>query len=159
MRTAPILPRQVKSIRGTRNIGLGSNPALYGNYGATTAQRTIANSNYNALQTNLRYVGKRTTFLLAYTYAKSIDQASNLGEQLNPFDPRLTRVVSSWDMRHNFVATYTYRSSVRTPLPPCKSPYRGMEHFRHNSFCQRLSGDALRRLGQFAARHARQRRE
>jgi len=86
---------------GTRT-GLGSN------YGATTAQRTIANSNYNALQTNLRYVGKRTTFLLAYTYAKSIDQASNLGEQLNPFDPRLTRVVSSWDMRHNFVATYTY---------------------------------------------------
>ncbi len=97
-----------QSFRGTRNIGLGSNPALYGNYGATTAQRTIANSNYNALQTNLRYVGKRTTFLLAYTYAKSIDQASNLGEQLNPFDPRLTRVVSSWDMRHNFVATYTY---------------------------------------------------
>jgi hypothetical protein len=94
--------------RGTRDIGLGSNPVLYGNYGATTAQRTIANSNYNALQTNLRYVGKRTTFLLAYTYAKSIDQASNLGEQLNPFDPRLTRVVSAWDMRHNFVATYTY---------------------------------------------------
>ncbi len=86
---------------GTRT-GLGSN------FGATTAQRTIANSNYNALQTNLRYVGRRTTFLLAYTYAKSIDQASNLGEQLNPFDPRLTRVVSAWDMRHNFVATYTY---------------------------------------------------
>ena len=94
--------------QGTRNVGLGSNPVLYGEYGAVTAQRTIANSNYNALQTNLRYAGKRTTFLFAYTYAKSIDQASNIGEQLNPFDPALTRAISSWDMRHNFVATYKY---------------------------------------------------
>jgi hypothetical protein len=94
--------------QGTRDIGLGSSAALYGNYGAVTAQRTIGNSNYNALQTNLRYAGKRSTFLFAYTYAKSIDQASNIGEQLNPFDPRLSRAISSWDMRHNFVASYTY---------------------------------------------------
>jgi hypothetical protein len=94
--------------QGTRDIGLGSSPALYGNYGATTAQRTIGNSNYNALQTNLRYAGKRTTFLFAYTYAKSIDQASNIGEQLNPFNPRLSRAISSWDMRHDFVASYSY---------------------------------------------------
>lgn len=94
--------------QGTRDIGLGSSPALYGEYGAMTAQRTIANSNYNALQTNLRYAGKRTTFLFAYTYAKSIDQASNIGEQLNPFNPALSRAISSWDMRQNFVATYKY---------------------------------------------------
>ncbi|MGA8872065.1 MAG: carboxypeptidase regulatory-like domain-containing protein [Candidatus Acidiferrales bacterium] len=94
--------------QGTRNIGLGSNPALYGNYGAVTAQETIANSNYNALETNLRYAGKRTTVLLGYTYAKSIDQGSNLGEELNPFNPALSRAISSWDMRHNFVATYKY---------------------------------------------------
>jgi Carboxypeptidase regulatory-like domain len=90
------------TFQGTRNVGLGSN------FGATTAQRTIANSNYNALQTNLRYASKRTTFLFAYTYAKSIDQASNVGEQLNPSNLRLTRAISSWDMRHNFVASYTY---------------------------------------------------
>jgi hypothetical protein len=87
--------------QGTR-AGLGSN------YGATTAQRTIGNSNYNALETNLRYVGKRSNFLLSYTYSKSIDQASNLGEQLNPFNPSFSRAVSSWDMTHNFVATYKY---------------------------------------------------
>ncbi|HXA75691.1 MAG TPA: carboxypeptidase regulatory-like domain-containing protein [Candidatus Acidoferrales bacterium] len=87
---------------GTRDIGLGSN------YGATTAQRTIGNSNYNALETNLRYAGKRSTVLFAYTYAKSIDQASNIGEQLNPFNPRLSRAISSWDLRHNFVASYQY---------------------------------------------------
>jgi hypothetical protein len=87
---------------GTRNIGLGSN------YGATTAQRTIGNSNYNALETNLRYAGKRSTALFAYTYAKSIDQASNIGEQINPFNARLSRAISSWDLRHNFVASYRY---------------------------------------------------
>ena len=46
--------------------------------------------------------------LFAYTYSKSIDQASNIGEQINPFDPRLSRAISSWDMRHNFVASYSY---------------------------------------------------
>jgi hypothetical protein len=94
--------------QGTRNIGLGSNAALYGNYGTMTAQRTIANSNYNALETNLRYVGGRSTFLFSYTYSKSIDQGSNLGEQLDPFDLALSRALSSWDMTHNFVATYRY---------------------------------------------------
>ncbi|MGA8272454.1 MAG: carboxypeptidase-like regulatory domain-containing protein [Candidatus Sulfotelmatobacter sp.] len=84
---------------GTR-IGLGPN------YGEDTAQRTVGNSNYNALEANLRYVGKRSNFLVGYTYSKSIDQASNLGEQLNPLNARATRAMSAWDMRQNFVASY-----------------------------------------------------
>ncbi len=80
-----------------------------GDYGADTAQKTIANSNYNALETTLRYTPTgKSTILLSYTYSKSIDQASNLGEQLNPLNESLTRVPSSWDMKHNFVATYKY---------------------------------------------------
>jgi hypothetical protein len=87
---------------GTR-VGLGPN------YGSTTAQRTIGNSNYNALEATFRLpLGKRATLLAGYTYSKSIDDASNLGEQINPFNERLSRVISSWDMTHNFVATYTY---------------------------------------------------
>jgi hypothetical protein len=74
-----------------------------------TAQKSVGNSDYNALETNLRFaVGKRATVLVGYTYSKSIDQASNLGEQTNPFNASLTRVISSWDLRQNFVATYTY---------------------------------------------------
>jgi hypothetical protein len=88
-------------IQGTR-AGLGPN------YGEVTAQRTIANSNYNALETNLRYAGKTSNFLLSYTYSKSIDQASNLGEQLDPLDLRFTRTISAFDLRHNFVASYRY---------------------------------------------------
>ena len=89
--------------QGTR-AGLGSN------FGSTTAQKTIGNSKYNSLESTLRFTpGTRATVLLAYTYSKSIDDASNLGEQTNPYDDRLTRVISSWDMTHNFVGTYTYR--------------------------------------------------
>jgi len=84
---------------GTR-VGLGPN------YGENTAQRTNENSNYNALETTLRYVGKRSDFLLGYTYSKSMDQGSNLGEQLNPLDIRANRAISAWDMRQNFVASY-----------------------------------------------------
>jgi hypothetical protein len=88
--------------RGTR-AGLGSN------FGSTTAQKSIGNSNYNALEVTLRYAPtSRSTLLLSYTYSKSIDQSSNLGEELNPFNESLTRVISSFDMKHNFVATYKY---------------------------------------------------
>jgi hypothetical protein len=91
-----------KFYQGTR-VGLGPN------FGSTTAQKSVGNSNYNALEATLRFVpNSRTTVLVGYTYSKSIDQASNLGEQTNPFNSSLTRVISSWDMTHNFVATYTY---------------------------------------------------
>jgi Carboxypeptidase regulatory-like domain len=85
--------------RGVRE-GIGSN------YQEDTWQQTIENSTYNALETNLRYVGKRSNFLLGYTYSKSIDQGSNLGEQLNPLHHAATRAISAWDMRHNFVASF-----------------------------------------------------
>jgi Carboxypeptidase regulatory-like domain len=88
-----------QTLHGTRR-GLGSN------YQEMTAQKTIANSNYNALEATLRYVGQHSDFLLGYTYSKSIDQGSNLGEQLNPLNVGATRAISAWDMRHNLVASY-----------------------------------------------------
>jgi hypothetical protein len=88
--------------QGTR-LSLGSN------YGPVTAQETIGNSNFNALEATFRLnLGKNATLLAGYTFSKSIDDASNLGEQINPNNQRSTRVISSWDMPHNFVATYTY---------------------------------------------------
>jgi hypothetical protein len=88
---------------GTR-VGLGPN------FGATTAQKTTGNSNFNALEASLKYApANRATLLLAYTYSKSIDDASNLGEEINPFNGALTRVLSSFDMTHNFVATWSYK--------------------------------------------------
>jgi hypothetical protein len=97
-----------QTVYGTRkgqNIGprVGSGE----NYGENTADTTIANSCYNALEATLRYQHGGSQFLLSYTYAKSIDQGSNIGEQLNPLNPRQSRAISAWDQRHIFVGTYT----------------------------------------------------
>jgi hypothetical protein len=78
-------------------------------FGSVSYQTTIGNSNYNALEVNLHHTSKRAELFFSYTYSKAIDQASNFGEQVNPIDPSLSRELSSFDMRQNFVASYTYR--------------------------------------------------
>ncbi|MGO9337658.1 MAG: carboxypeptidase regulatory-like domain-containing protein [Terracidiphilus sp.] len=100
------------TIYGTRNLPGDQN--TYGapitsseNYGENSSQNTVANSNYNALETTLRYRHSGSQFLLSYTYAKSIDQGSNLGEQIDPRNPRQQRAISAWDQKHTFVASYT----------------------------------------------------
>ena len=98
-----------QTIDGTRTgqsrIGapVGTSP----NYGENTADKSTANSNYNAFQTTLRYQRSGSQALLSYTFAKSIDQGSNLGEQIDPLNPRQTRAISAWDQKHTFVASYT----------------------------------------------------
>lgn len=88
--------------QGTR-VGMGPN------YGSVAEQETIGNSSYNALEATYRFsLGTRATVLAGYTFSKSIDDASNLGEEVNPFNLGLSRAISSWDMTHNFVLTYTY---------------------------------------------------
>lgn len=94
-----------QTVQGTR-VGQGRD------YGENTADKSVANSNYNALETTLRYEEHGSQFLLSYTYSKSIDQGSNLGEQLDPIDPRHSRAISAWDMKHDFVASYTWELSV-----------------------------------------------
>lgn len=49
-------------------------------YGENTVDESVANSNYNALESTLRYRRNRSQFLLSYAYTKSIDQGSNIGE-------------------------------------------------------------------------------
>jgi hypothetical protein len=99
-----------QTVYGTRtgqNSGTRISPSSE-NYGENTADSSIANSNYNALETTLRYRHNGSQFLLSYAYAKSIDQGSNLGEQLDPGDPRHTRAISAWDQKHSFEASYTW---------------------------------------------------
>jgi hypothetical protein len=98
-------------IKGTRG-------PLGPNFGTVTAQKAIANSNYNAFEVNLRYAGKRSDFLLGYTFSKSIDEGSNLGEQINLFNIRRSRSISSFDMKHNFVASYNYTLPFDQFFPP-----------------------------------------
>jgi hypothetical protein len=90
-----------QTIQGTRS-GLG--PSFANDDYSSNA----GNSNYNALEATIRRQGRNMSFLLAYTFSKSIDQASSISDTGNPFNLRLTRALSAFDLTHNFVASYTY---------------------------------------------------
>ena len=68
----------------------------------------IANSNYNSLQISAERKAADVTFLLAYTYSKGIDNSSGFGDWVNFSNYRLSRALSSYDLRHNFVASYNW---------------------------------------------------
>lgn len=91
-----------QTINGTRG-------PLGPDFGSVSYQTTIGNSMFNALEASLRHTGGRTQLFVSYTWSKSIDQSSNLGDQVNPLNPRLSRELSSFDMRQDLVASYTYR--------------------------------------------------
>ncbi len=90
-----------QTVNGTRGP-LGSN------FGSDTNQSTIGNSNYNALELSLRHTSKRLQLFASYTFSKSIDQSSNVGEEVNPINPALSRALSAFDVRNNFVVSYAY---------------------------------------------------
>jgi hypothetical protein len=96
-----------QTIQGTR-VGQGSN------YGENTADKSAASSSYNALETTVKYRHGGSSLLLSYTYAKSIDQGSNLGEQLDPNDPAHSRAISAYDLKHDFVVTYSVQLLVES---------------------------------------------
>jgi hypothetical protein len=86
----------------------GTRTALGSDYGSVTKQTSIGYSRYNGLELNLRYAKGASNVLAGYTYSKSVDVSSNLGEQVNPFDVALSEAPSAYDMRHNFVVSYNY---------------------------------------------------
>jgi hypothetical protein len=77
-------------------------------FGSVSYQTTIGNSSFNALEASLRHLHGRTQLFLSYTWSKSIDLSSNLGDQVNPLNPSLSRGLSSFDIRQDFVASYTW---------------------------------------------------
>lgn len=95
----------------------GTRGPLGPNFGSDTYQTTIGNSNYNALQLSLRHNSKTLEVFAAYTYSKSLDNASNLGEEVNPFNPSLSKALSAFDLTHNFVVSYEYQLPVDKLLP------------------------------------------
>jgi hypothetical protein len=90
-----------QSIQGTR-VGLG--PA----FSNDDYDSSVGNSNFNALEVSLRHTTKSLSFLIGYTYSKSIDQASSISDPGNPYDLSATRALSSFDLTQNFVASYQY---------------------------------------------------
>jgi hypothetical protein len=87
----------------------GTRGPLGSNFGSDTKQTTIGKSNYNSLQLSLRHTSGRLELSAGYTYGKSLDESSNLGEEVNPINPARSYALSSFDVSHNFVVSYNYR--------------------------------------------------
>jgi Carboxypeptidase regulatory-like domain/TonB dependent receptor len=90
-------------------VGNGTRGPLGPNFGSNALQSTIGSANYNALELSARHTSGRLEFAASYTYSKSMDQSSNPGEEVNPFNPALSYGLSSFDVKHNFVVSYEYQ--------------------------------------------------
>jgi hypothetical protein len=76
-------------------------------YGNTYTQ-TIANSVYHSAQISVEHKSNTSTFTVAYTFSKAIDDASAFGDLVNFSDHQISRGLSSSDLTHNFVASYVW---------------------------------------------------
>jgi Carboxypeptidase regulatory-like domain len=71
------------------------------------AQDTIANSAYNSMQISVdKRFARGLQFTAAYTFSKSIDEASSFEGILNPLPGANNRSLSLFDARHRFVISY-----------------------------------------------------
>lgn len=67
-----------------------------------------ANSIYNAGQITVERKARDLTFLAAYTFAKALDDSSAFADYVNFENPKLSRGLSSTDIKSNFVASYIW---------------------------------------------------
>ncbi len=88
-----------QTVNGTRPFGLNFNSNPY--------MKTAVSSSFNSLQVTLEHTEKYLNFLIGYTFEKSLDNGSDSFDATNPVDPGLTRALSSFDVPHNLVASYT----------------------------------------------------
>ena len=87
----------------------GTRGPLGANFGSNADQVTIGHANYNALELSARHTSGRLEIAAAYTYGKSLDESSNIGEEVNPINPAQSYALSSFDVKHNVVVSYEYQ--------------------------------------------------
>ena len=83
----------------------------YANFSTVTDQNTRNNSNFHSLQTSVKQSNTNgLTFILAYTYSKSIDGGGGVGSgsnssgtAQNPYNLAAERGLSDFDVRHRLV--------------------------------------------------------
>jgi hypothetical protein len=56
----------------------------------------------------LKHTSGALTILASYTYGKSLDESSNLQEQVDPFNYRAEYGISAFDIQQDFVFSYDY---------------------------------------------------
>jgi hypothetical protein len=118
--TAPCIPTagpfpttpQVGCVYSTRQTILNPNfcpggaQVCFGSSNTNTL--TSANSIYNSAQISVERKANDFTFLAAYTFAKGLDDSSAFNDLVNFENPKLSRGLSSSDIRNNFVVSYVW---------------------------------------------------
>lgn len=97
---------------------IGTRGPLGANFGSDALQSNIGHANYNALELSARHTSTSFEISAAYTFSKSMDQSSNIGEEVNPFNPALSYALSSFDVKHNFVLSYEYKLPIDRLVRP-----------------------------------------
>jgi len=101
-----------QTVYGTRPYGVTSGRYLSQgilDFGEVQWMETWANSDYNSLQISANRTIGALHLLAAYTWSKSIDDSSGFGDvDINPYNHRLSRSLSAFDIPQNFVASYAY---------------------------------------------------
>ncbi|HET6932419.1 MAG TPA: carboxypeptidase regulatory-like domain-containing protein [Candidatus Acidoferrum sp.] len=73
------------------------------------SEDTIAHSNYNSFQALFeKRFSHGVQFQAAYTFSKSLDNASSFESALNPLNFNATYGLSNYDARHRFVVNYVW---------------------------------------------------
>jgi len=76
-------------------------------------QNTISNSSYNGFQASLeKRFSHGLQFEAAYTYGKSIDNASTFESLVDPVNPKRNRALSLFDARNRLVLSYYWELPV-----------------------------------------------
>jgi len=89
--------------------GVGCPPDGVPVFSSIFAEDTIGNSSYNSAQLSAeKRFSKGLQFQAAYTFSKSIDDASSFENSLIPLNYRLSRALSLFDARQRLVFSYFY---------------------------------------------------
>jgi len=90
--------------------GTGCPPDGVPVFSSIFTENTVANSNYNSLQVSAeKRFSHGLQFQAAYTFSKSIDDASSFENVLNPLNFRDSRALSLFDARNRLVFSYVYQ--------------------------------------------------
>ena len=93
--------------------GTGCPPDGIDVFSSIFTQNTISNSAYNGLQASLeKRFSNGLQFTAAYTFGKSLDNASTFENLVDPVNPKRNRSRSLFDATHRFVFSYYWEFPV-----------------------------------------------
>ena len=133
----PITINQNAALPNTLSTANAQATRPYPGYLNVTYYQTTSNSEFESLQTKLqKSYSHGITFLLAYTYGKSIDGSSGVGSTSNssaafqnPRDPQADRGLSDFDVRHRIVFS-----------PVAELPFGNGKKFFNSGLASKIAG-------------------